>query len=129
MRPNSNQPARLFATAKTRKFSNFEDIDINNLKIRPIVDQTGTHTDAAAKVISGYLQPLTNNEYVITNTLTFADSIKSVNISHSEDFVSYDVESLFTSIPVDETIAYICDRIYVHNKIAPILQKEINVPS
>ena len=109
MRPNSNQPARLFATAKTHKFSNFEDIDINNLKIRPIVDQTGTHTHAAAKVISDYLQPLTNNEYVITDTLTFADSIKSVNLSHSEEFVSYDVESLFTSIPVDETNEYICD--------------------
>ena len=39
MRPNSNQPARLFAIAKTHKFSHFEDTD--NLKIRPIVDQTG----------------------------------------------------------------------------------------
>ena len=88
MRPNSNQPTRLFATAKTHKFSNFADININNLKIRPIVDQTGAHTHAAAKVISDYLQLLTNNEYVITNTLTFADSIKSVNLSHSEEFRS-----------------------------------------
>ena len=51
--------------------------------------------------------------------------MKSVNLSHSEEFVSYDIESLFTSIPVDETIEYICDRIYVHNKFAPFCKKRL----
>ena len=51
MRPTSNQPARLFATAKTHKFDKFDDINIEELKVRPIVDQTGTHTHPAGKVI------------------------------------------------------------------------------
>ena len=56
MRPNSNQPAKLSATAKTHKFSNFEDTSINNIKVRPIVDQTSTYIHAAAEVISDDLQ-------------------------------------------------------------------------
>ena len=42
-RPTSSQPARLFATAKTHKFTDIKQININDLKLRPIVDQTGTH--------------------------------------------------------------------------------------
>ena len=33
--------------------------------------------------------------------------------------VSYDVESLFTSIPVQETIHYILPRIFVHKETKP----------
>ena len=43
MRPISNQPARFFATAKIHKFNKTEDINIQDLKLRPIIDQTGTY--------------------------------------------------------------------------------------
>ena len=39
--------------------------------------------------------------------------------NHEED-VSYDVESLFTNIPIQETINYITEQIYVHKKLTPI---------
>ena len=42
-RPTSSQPARLFATAKTHKFTDTKQMNINHLKLRPIIDQTGTH--------------------------------------------------------------------------------------
>ena len=50
MRPDSNQPARLYGTAKTHKFETLEDITVTNLKFRPIIDQTGTFTYNAAKL-------------------------------------------------------------------------------
>ena len=37
----------------------------------------------------------------------------------------YDVKSLFTNIPIDETISYIIEHIYVHKKLAPIRSKLI----
>ena len=40
MKPDSNQPARLYGTAKTHKFETLEDIIVANLKFRPITDQT-----------------------------------------------------------------------------------------
>ena len=33
----------------------------------------------------------------------------------------YDFESLFTNIPIEETINYIIEQIYVHKKLTPIL--------
>ena len=41
--PISNQPARSFGTAKTHKFNKIEDINIQDLKLRPIIDQTGSN--------------------------------------------------------------------------------------
>ena len=43
MRPISNQPARFFATTKTHKFDTIQDINVKDLKLRPIIDQTGTY--------------------------------------------------------------------------------------
>ena len=57
MKPDSNQPAHLYGTAKTHKFETLEDITIANLKFRPIIDQTGTLTYNAAKAITDYLRP------------------------------------------------------------------------
>ena len=42
MRPVSNQPARFFANSKTHIFNTIEDIYVKDLKLRPIIDQTGT---------------------------------------------------------------------------------------
>ena len=36
--PASNQPRRLFATAKTQKFSSIKDIALENLKLRTIME-------------------------------------------------------------------------------------------
>ena len=40
-----------------------------------------------------------------------------------EEYVSYDVVSLFTNIPLDETIDYIIERIYTHKKLPQICSK------
>ena len=42
-----------------------------------------------------------------------------------EEDVSYDVESLFANILIEETINYIIEQIYVHKKLTPICSKLI----
>ena len=71
MRPVSNQPGRLYATAKIHKFSSLDEITIEKLKFRPIISQVGTYTYNAAKVIADYLKPLCQNEYKINDTQSF----------------------------------------------------------
>ena len=126
MRPVSSQPGRFFTTAKTHKFYSVEEVSLEELTLRPIIDQTGTHVYKASKVISKYLEPLSKNEYVINNTLDFPEIIKSVPLQDDEEDVSYDVESLFTNIPVKETIEFILDEIYVRKVMKPFLQKTFN---
>ena len=122
MRPIANQPAKLFATAKTHKFNNIEDINVDELKLRPIIDQTGTFTYNCSKVIPEYIKPLCQNEYSIKDTQRLSQMLRDLPpLNSDEEYFSYDVDSLFTSIPLKETINYIC----VNKKMKPISRKLI----
>ena len=46
-------------------------------------------------------------------------------LAPDEEYVSYDVESLFTNIPVHETIDYILDEIYVKKKLPELCKRSI----
>ena len=52
MYPHSNQPAKLYGTAKTHKFKDIKEITKEQIKFRPITDQTDTYTYGASHVIS-----------------------------------------------------------------------------
>ena len=101
------------------------DINLDELKLRPIIDQTGSCFYAAAQVLSKYLQPLCANKYNIKDTLHFANDIKECQLNFNEEDVSYDAVSLFTSIPVQDTIKYICDEIYRQKYITLFHPKEL----
>ena len=124
MRPVSNQPGHIYTTAKTHKFNSLDDINVDNLTFRPIISQTGTYTYDAAKVIPEYPKPLCSNQYKISDTQEFASLIKDQPpLNDDEEYVSYDVDSLFTNIPVTEIIEYIIHEIYREKKIPPICSK------
>ena len=53
MRPVSNQPGRLYATAKTHKFNSLDEITAENLKYRPITSQVGKYIYNSSKAIAG----------------------------------------------------------------------------
>ena len=125
MRPISNQPARFFATAKMHKFDTIQDINIKDLKLRPIRDQTGTYISDASKVVAEFLKPLVRNEFTISDTLAFPELFKNVENSDDYEGVSYDVGYLFTSIPIKETIDYIIHKIYTKNVIGPMCKKPV----
>ena len=111
MRPTSSQPPRLFATGKTHKFTDTKQININNLKLHPIIDQTGTHSWDCSKTIAQYLQPLAVKKYTICDTLPFPDIFQENLLDSNEEYVSYDVDLLFASIPLCEPIDFILDEI------------------
>ena len=100
----------------------------SGLKFLPIIDQTGTYTYKTAQIIGEYSRPLSKNEYTITikDTQQFADMIKqSPSLSQDEEYVSYDIESLFTNVPLHETINYIIEEIYINKKLKPMCNKLI----
>ena len=126
MKPDSNQRARLYGTAKTPKIKNLEDITVINLKFRPTIDQTRNFMYNVAKVISDYLRPLCKNKYSINDTQKFPWMLSSIlKLQDSEEDVSYDVESLFTNIAIEETINCIIEQIYAYKKLTPLCLKLI----
>ena len=116
--PDSNQPGRAFLTAKTHKFDVFTDISLENLKFLMVIDQTGTFANKASRFLNEYLKPLVDTRFVINNTLDFPEMLKNLPPKgEDEGDVSFDVEKLFTRIPLKRTIKYIIKQIYTHKKI------------
>ena len=58
--------------------------------------------------------------------MEFPELVKNKPLQEDEEDVSYDVESLFTSIPVQETIEIILEEIYVNKKIKPFCEKRLH---
>ena len=68
----------------------------------------GSVTYSTAKELSGILKPLVGRSpHHVMNNLEFLESIKGIQLQPEECMVSYDVEALFTSVPVEESISII----------------------
>ena len=62
--------------------------------------------------------------YSINDTQKFPNMLSSIPpLPDDEEDASYDVESLFTNIPIQDTINYVTKQIYVHKKLTPICSK------
>ena len=70
--------------------------------------------------MSQYLKLLCKNEFTIYDTQSFSADIKNIPPLQEDEDVSYDVESLFTNIPINERIDYILHQIYNKKKLKPI---------
>ena len=81
-----------------------DSIRPDRLAMRPILSATQTYNYGLAKWLEEKLQPLSYNQYKITDTFQFADEIRKLQINNGDILVSYDVSSLFTNVPLEETI-------------------------
>ena len=78
----------------------------------------GTYNYKLAKFFAPILQPYTVNEYVIKDSFSFASEITAFSTDEELAMASFDVSSLFTNIPLDETIDLCTDLIFdEYNKL------------
>lgn len=78
------------------------------------------------KFLTSLLEPLTKNQYVVKDSFEAVSHIKNIPKEYFKQgytYVSFDVESLFTSVPLKKTIQVILDRVYQEEKIKTNLQK------
>ena len=88
---------------------------------RPILSAIGTPTYKIAKFLVPILSNLTTNEYTIKDSFSFAKEI--VQQDSSFYMGSLDVDSLFTNIPLEETINICTESVYNQNDIVEGLSK------
>ena len=60
------------------------------------------------------LNPLTVNQFSVNNSYDFSNKLQNLNINGESFMVSYDVESLFTNIPVHQTIDIITNTMFTN---------------
>ena len=93
-------------------------------KLRPIVSSIGTFNYNLSRFFCDLLSSLVPNDYSCKDTFSFVSQIKNVNLS-KEFLVFYVVTSLFTNIPVQETIDIVINLIFNHNPNLNITKKEL----
>ena len=95
--PSGSQPARIYGLPKMHK----PRAANSTPPFRPIVSSIGTYNYNLAKFLSNLLQPYIPSEYVASDTFTFVCEINRLSME-GKFMVSFDVESLFTNIPLSE---------------------------
>ncbi|XP_042875590.1 uncharacterized protein LOC122255522 [Penaeus japonicus] len=77
--------------------------------LRPIISSIGTFNNNFAKFLVRIIKPLTNNEDTTLSSVNFVNEIKHLRVDDTTAMASFDVESLFTNVPLKETIKIIFD--------------------
>ena len=82
------------------------------LPLRPILSACGTHNFNLSQALVPLISFLTNNDYILKNSQDFTNFITNVPNANSLYMCSFDIESLYTNIPVLETIDIILNRVF-----------------
>ena len=97
MKPHGSQPGILYGLCKVHKIVT-EGIP----PFRPILSAINTPSYHLAKFFVPILSELTKNEFVLKDSFLFSSDIRDQNPDLF--MASFDIDSLFTNLPLDETI-------------------------
>ena len=118
--PKGSKPARIYGLPKMHKFKESD----SRPSFRPIVSSIGTFNYNLSKFLCNLLSPHIPTEYAAKDTFTFVNEMQKVSSSNSF-MVSFDVCSLFTNIPLEETIDIAVNVILENNVGIKITKKEL----
>ena len=93
--PCGSQPAKLYGLPKIHK---------TDIPMRPVLSMINTAQSKVGKFLDPLLKGLIANSLECKNSFDFMQCISGATIESGEVMASFDVSSLFTKIPVKETI-------------------------
>ena len=114
IKPVGSVSARLYGLPKVHK---------TNTPLRPIVSCINSYNYRLGKYLANIIKPIRDSIYSLKNTDEFLKFLKeNSHLSKDNKVISFDIESLFTNIPVDETINIICYKLYcTDHKLKPFI--------
>ena len=100
---------RLYPTgAVPPKYYGLPKVHKPGMPLRPIISSVGSVTHATAKELTRIIKPLVGgSSHHVQNNQDFLQSIEGTQLKPEEEMMSFDVEALFTSVPVDPSIEII----------------------
>ena len=78
--------------------------DPNDPPLRPIISMSGTITHDVSKYLNNIIWPFIDQRYMLKSSHELLAHLKTLRLAPGNHLVSLDVESLFTNVPVNETI-------------------------
>ena len=112
--PTGSQPGKLYGLCKVHKEGD---------PLRPVVSMVGTAGYGLAQYLDRIIKPHIPSAYMLSSTGHFIEKVKSFIFGAGDVIVSFDVVSLFTNIPLTETINLIADYVYQVPANAPPFSK------
>ena len=97
--PTGSEPARIYGLPKMHKTRAPNTLP----PFCPIISSIGTYNYKLSKYLCSLLQPHIPSEHCAVDTFTFVREIQSLSMQ-GKYMVSFDVESLFAKIPLEESI-------------------------
>ena len=108
------------------KFYGLVKVHKDGYPVRPVVSMIDTPEYGIAKWLDGFIKPNIPSKYMLDSTDQFVDIIKDFPVYPNDKLVSFDVKSLYTNIPLKETVGIVADYMYSDNAICtPPLSKTI----
>ena len=84
-----------------------------NMPLRPILSSVNHYSYKLAKFFVPLLTPFTISPFIISDSFSFVQELLNIDIDTKNVFMaSFDVVSLFTNIPVNETIGIISNALF-----------------
>ena len=78
------------------------------MPLRPIISSIGSVTHSTAKELARIIKALVGgSQHHVKNNMDFIQSIEGIQLKSDECMMSFDVESLFTSVPIEPSIEII----------------------
>ena len=112
--PVGSQPPRLYGLAKVHK---------PGIPLRPVLSMPGSAYHEIAKQIATWLSVVPECQ-INCSTESIVNQIKSVKLDKDEMLVSFDVVSLYTNVPVKESIQICADLLFDKYKIGLPVDKD-----
>nr|CAH8870044.1 unnamed protein product [Trichobilharzia regenti] len=104
LRPSGSNIPRLYGLPKVHKMGT---------PLRPILDMTNSPYHRTAQWLADLLEPIRKqvSRHSVRDSFEFVNCVENVNVSN-QTMISLDVVSLFTNVPLTETICHICELIH-----------------
>ena len=95
-----------------------------NYPLRPVLSSIRTFNYGLAKALKQMLSSIIKKDTIIKDSFAFVDELKSLkHLSPTSKMVSFDIVSLYTNIPLDETIKIILNHLYNDESPTPSIPK------
>ena len=121
IRPTGSQRPCMYGLPKIHK---------KDVPLRPILPMTESAQHQIAKWLTSLLQPVLQNlsSNFVSDSFTFVKEVKKFTFSPSSVFLCFfDISSLFTNVPLAETIEICADALYNDDSMAPSFPHNIFV--
>ena len=120
IRPTGSQRPRMYGLPKTHK---------EGTPLRPILSMTGSSHHELGKWLASQLQPVLErfSSHCISDSFKFAKTMQNLDIDPNVFMCSFDVFSLFTNVPLDETIKICSEALYDQSNSRPVIPMDVFV--